>query len=285
MSLVNTSALAASKLFSLQGKTVVLTGASGYLGRTFSRVILENEGRLIALGRSQRILDQARKLQDEFGTDRISAHQIDMYDLDALGRLFETLSASEPTIDVLVNNAHELGLNTGFNTLEGSLENASFDQWHRHFLGGMYWPALAVQKLGPKMKAKGGSIINISTMYALVAPSPALYEGTPSLNPPGYSASKAALLAFTRYVASFWGAHGIRANAILPGPFSNLEDAEGQNSLKEDDPLLKRLKARTCLHRIGHPRELCGALLFLASDASSYVTGHALSVDGGWAIT
>ena len=69
-------------------------------------------------------------------------------------------------------------------------------------------------------------------MYALVAPSPRLYEGTPALNPPGYSAAKAAMLAFTRYAASFWGEHGIRSNAILPGPFSNTEDT-GENSVRE----------------------------------------------------
>lgn len=151
-------------------------------------------------------------------------------------------------------------------------------------LGGVYWPALAVQKLGAKMKEqRSGSIINVSTMYALVAPSPALYEGTQSLNPPGYSAAKAALLAFTRYVASFWECHGIRANAILPGPFSHVED-KGANS-RRDDPFLERLKARTCLGRIGRPSELIGGLLYLASDASSYVTGQALSVDGGWTVT
>ena len=68
-----------------------------------------------------------------------------------------------------------------------------------------------------------GSIVNIATMYASVAPDPRLYEGTPFLNPPGYSAAKGAMVAFTRYVASFWGGDGIRANAILPGPFSNTE--------------------------------------------------------------
>jgi gluconate 5-dehydrogenase len=120
-------------------------------------------------------------------------------------------------------------------------------------------------------------------MYAVVAPSPALYEGTAFINPPGYSASKAALLALTRYTASFWGRHGIRCNAILPGPFSNIEDT-GQNSVKQNDFFLDRLKARTCLGRIGHPDELVGPLLFLASDASSYVTGHALMVEGGWTI-
>jgi gluconate 5-dehydrogenase len=132
------------------------------------------------------------------------------------------------------------------------------------------------------MKQRGrGSIVNISTMYAQVAPDPRLYEGTTFVNPPGYSSAKAGMVAFTRYVASFWGSYGIRANAILPGPFSNTEDA-GPNSVDLADPFLVRLGNKTSLGRRGQPEELAGALLFLASDASSYVTGHALAVDGGW---
>jgi len=135
------------------------------------------------------------------------------------------------------------------------------------------------------MKARGrGNIINISTMYAVVAPHPGLYEGTSFLNPPGYSAAKAAMLALTRYVASFWGPFGIRSNAILPGAFSNTS-GEGTNPVPANDPFLQRLRMRTCLGRTGAPEELAGALLFLASDASSYVTGHALVVDGGWTVT
>ena len=129
---------------------------------------------------------------------------------------------------------------------------------------------------------RSGSIINISTMYAVVAPRPQLYVGTDFINPPGYSASKAALLSFTRYVASFWGMHGVRANAIIPGPFSNTEDIGGANAVKEDDPFLTRLKGFTCLGRVGKPNELVGALLYLASDASSFMTGQSITVDGGW---
>jgi NAD(P)-dependent dehydrogenase (short-subunit alcohol dehydrogenase family) len=121
-------------------------------------------------------------------------------------------------------------------------------------------------------------------MYGLVAPSPRLYEGTEFVNPPGYSAAKAAMLAVTRYLASFWGSYGVRANAIVPGPFSNTED-DGPNAVPANDPFLKRLGERTALGRVGRPAELAGALLFLASDASSYVTGQAVVVDGGWTIT
>jgi NAD(P)-dependent dehydrogenase (short-subunit alcohol dehydrogenase family) len=278
-----TVSLTRDTLFSLEGRTAVLTGASGFLGRTMARTLLANGARVVALGRSERLTSVASGWASEFGQGAVAAHRVDMYDLEALGRVLDRIANEESRIDVLVNNAHELGPATGFNTPAGRLEEATLEHWTRHMTAGAYWPALAVQKLGVRMKDAGaGSIVNIATMYAVVAPSPQLYEGKDALNPPGYSASKAALVAFTRYVASFWGLHGIRANAILPGPFSNTE--EGPNSVR-DEEFLHRLRTRTCVGRVGRPDELAGALLFLASDASSFVTGHALVVDGGWTTT
>lgn len=274
-----------SDLFSLDGKTAVLTGASGFLGRTFAETLLANGARLIGIGRSEKLIQQTESWVERYGRERVETFQVDMYDLPALEAVLRQIRTREEHVDVLINNAHELGPQTGFNVPEGALEHASYDQWMRNLTGGIYWSALTVQVIGEAMRAAhSGSIINISTMYALVAPSPQLYEGTKFINPPGYSASKAALLSFTRYIASFWGASGIRANAILPGPFSNTEDA-GPNAVNENDFFIDRLKARTCLQRIGRPQELAGALLFLASDASSYMTGQALVVDGGWTVT
>lgn len=270
-------------LFSLEGKTAVLTGASGFLGRTFALALLANGARVVALGRSERLKAEAAGWANEFGADKVAVKQVDMYDVAGLDELCKGIAAEEKSIDVLINNAHELGAATGFNVPEGSLENSTFDQWQRNLQGGVYWAVQTTQTLGLKMKQQGrGSIINIATMYASVAPRPQLYEGTASLNPPGYSASKAALVAFTRYTASFWGRDGVRANCISPGPFSNTEDVDGQNAVAEDSPFVQRLKGYTVLNRIGRPVELCGALLFLASDASSYVTGQNFNVDGGW---
>jgi gluconate 5-dehydrogenase len=270
-------------LFSLEGKTAVLTGASGFLGRTFALALLSNGARVVALGRSDRLQQEAVTWANQFGADKISVEQIDMYNRESLDTLCDKIAAEEKSIDILINNAHELGSATGFNVPEGSLENSTFDQWQRNLQGGVYWAVQTTQRLGVRMKQQQrGSIINIATMYATVAPRPQLYEGTPSLNPPGYSASKAALAAFTRYTASFWGRDGVRANCISPGPFSNTEDTAGQNSVTEDSLFVQRLKGYTVLNRIGRPIELCGALLFLASDASTYVTGQNLIVDGGW---
>jgi NAD(P)-dependent dehydrogenase (short-subunit alcohol dehydrogenase family) len=280
---LKSAALERDALFSLEGKTVVLTGASGFLGRTFALALLANGARVVALGRSERLKSEAVGWANAFGADKIAVKQIDMYDREALDVLCREIGAEEKSIDVLINNAHELGAATGFNVPEGSLENSTFDQWQRNLQGGVYWAVQTTQTLGAKMKAAGsGSIINIATMYASVAPRPELYAGTASLNPPGYSASKAALVAFTRYTASFWGRDGVRANCISPGPFSNTEDVDGQNAVAEDSPFVQRLKGYTVMNRIGRPVELCGALVFLASDASSYMTGQDLHIDGGW---
>src|SRR3954447_24931450 len=128
-----------SSLFSLEGKTAVLTGASGFLGRTFAMALLANGARVIALGRSTRLLQEAEKWAGHFGSERIAAHQVDMYDVAALNAVCDRIAAEEKSIDVLINNAHELGAATGFNIPEGSLENATFEQWERNLQGGVYW--------------------------------------------------------------------------------------------------------------------------------------------------
>ena len=111
-----------------------------------------------------------------------------MYEVPGLSETLDRIVDRERSIDVLVNNAHELRPGTGFNVPEGSLEAATLETWMRNLIGGIYWAALTTQKLGARMKQQlAGSIINISTMYALVAPRPQLYQGTEFLNPPEYS--------------------------------------------------------------------------------------------------
>lgn len=275
--------LSSSEVFSVRGKTAIVTGASGFLGRTFVRALLANGARVVALGRSERLIREVETWKAEHGDNSCVGYQLDMFDSGTLASVLRKIVSEERTIDILVNNAHELGPATGFNVPSGSLENSDMQTWMRNLTGGVYWAASTTQVVGKRMQEqRTGSIINISTMYALVAPRPQLYADTQFVNPPAYSASKAALLSFTRYVASFWGSYGIRANAILPGPFSNTEDIGGPNSVDMESPFLQRLKAYTCLGRIGRPNELVGALLFLASDASSFMTGQSVVVDGGW---
>ena len=255
----------------------LITGANKGLGAAIAKEALDRGYKVVATARNP---ESAAKILVNFPNLLIA--KLDITNDEQVQSAVKTALDQFGRIDVLVNNAHELAPSSGFNTPAGSLEQATMDVWMRNLTAGVCWPALTVQKIGAGMKDRGrGSIINISTMYAVVAPRPALYEGTTFLNPPAYSASKAAMIAFTRYVASFWGSYGIRANAILPGPFSNTEDA-GLNSVQAGDPFIEKLKANTCLGRIGRAGELAGALLFLASEASSYVTGQSIVVDGGW---
>jgi gluconate 5-dehydrogenase len=134
---------------------------------------------------------------------------------------------------------------------------------------------LAAHAMVPNGK---GAIVNIASMYGLVSPQPNVYQSTPEFHsPPAYGAAKAALIQVTRYAACHLAPAGIRVNAISPGPFPTPAAQEHQEFRRE-------LEARVPLGRIGHPAELVGALVFLLSDASSFVTGHNLIVDGGWTV-
>ena len=167
-----------SSLFSLQGKVALLTGASGFLGRTFAETLLANGAELVAIGRPAKLAKQQQLWSEKYGPERVHCYFVDMYDLEALAKTLDEIAARH-AIDVLINNAHELAPSSGFNTPAGSLEQGTIDVWMRNLTAGVCWPALTVQRIGAGMKERGrGSIINISTMYALVAPRPALYEGT-----------------------------------------------------------------------------------------------------------
>jgi len=271
-------------LFDIAGKRILITGATGYLGRHMARGFLEVGAKVVLLGRSDKLWTQVREHSDQFGEQAVHGFQVDFYDRQKLTGVLEEI-ARKHDIDVLVNNACDLSERTGFNTPAGRLEKSTHDQWQAALESGIYWAALTTKMIGNRFVTKGrGSIINISSMYGAVAPDPRLYEGTSFLNPPGYGVAKAGLVALSRYVASFWGRQGVRCNAVLPGPFPNVE-SQSPNSVDSDDAFLEKVKSKTALNRVGHPRELMGILIYLACDASSYTTGQTIVVDGGWTIT
>ena len=271
-------------LFDLNGKTVLITGAAGFFGRYITKGFLDNGADVVLMSKSDKLIDQVREYKKEYGEDRVSYYQVNFYDLDKLKKNL-LLATKEHDIDILINNAFDISSNTGFNTPAGKFDVSTYNQWRASFECGIYWAVLTTQIISGQYKKKKieGSIINVSSMYGVVSPSPQLYKGTDFFNPPAYSVNKAGLLAFTRYTASFLGKYKIRCNAISPGAFSNTEE-ESYNSVKKDSPFIKRLKDMTVINRIGHPNDLIGALVYLASDASSYVTGHNLIIDGGWTI-
>lgn len=128
----------------------------------------------------------------------------------------------------------------------------------------------------PALKETCGTILNIASMYGIVAPDHRLYDGKKYANPPSYGAAKAGVLQLTRYLSSFLSPHGIRVNAISPGPFPY------ESTQKENPAFIERLAGKNPMNRIGKPFELKGAAALLCSDAASYITGQNISVDGGW---
>jgi len=271
------------EIFGISSRCILITGASGFFGRYISRTFLEVGAKVILLGRSRSLLEQTEKYYREFGKERVFSFQVDFYKRKEFENTIKEI-VRDFDIDILVNNAYDLSEKTGFNTPLGHLEGITYSEWKSAFESGIYWAALTTQVVGKRMIKKGnGSIINISSMYGIVAPDPRLYQDTEFFNPPTYSVNKAGIIALTRYTASFWGRYGIRCNAVLPGPFSNVE-TEGPNSVVPNNPFLEKLKQNTVLNRIGHPNDLRGILIFLACDASSYITGQAIVIDGGWTI-
>lgn len=272
------------ELFNLDGKTVVVTGAAGYFGRYMAETFLEAGCRLVLLSRSSTVMTHCSDYRRRYGNERAEAHVVDFYSRQELDTVCRDVAAGSPP-DAVVNNAFDFSPRTGFNTPEGRLESLGFEQWERAFESGLYWAVRTTQIFGEAMRRKGGgSIVNVASMYGIVSPRPDLYEGTRYFNPPTYTVVKAGLIAFTRYVAAFWGHDGIRCNALLPGAFPNVESAS-DNAVDPANDFLSRLADRTVLKRVGHPRDLRGALLLLASDAGSYITGQGIVVDGGWTVS
>jgi len=270
-------------LFSLENKTAIVTGASGYFGKAFSEYLVEAGAKVILFGRGNKIKELSNSINMKYGDGRSDYYIVDFYNEGEYRRCLKDAVDSNENIDILVNNAYEFSKATGFNDPSGSLEGISKEQWMKSYESGVYWHALATQVVIEKLKRQGsGSIINISSMYAIVSPDPKLYEGVDLLNPPSYGAAKSALIAFTRYTASFYGEYNIRCNALVPGAFPNI-DPDSYNSPKNED-FIKKLSERTVLKRTGTLKDLKGALILLSADASSYITGQTIVVDGGWTI-
>jgi NAD(P)-dependent dehydrogenase (short-subunit alcohol dehydrogenase family) len=256
----------------LQGKTVIITGGAGLLGAAFSAscagagasvVIADRDGE-----RSARVRDQVRK---ETGNRRVVSHPCDITVKGDLEELVRATREEFRTIDGLVNNAYPRTPQYGRKFEEVTYED--FCEHLRLHLGGYF---LATQVVARAMaEERQGSIVNMGSIYGFAAPRFEIYEGTPLTMPVQYAAIKGGVLNLTRYLASYLGPSNIRVNAISPGGiFDNQPEA-----------FVRHYSRRVVLGgRMGHPGDVTGALLFLLSDASRYVTGQNLVVDGGWSL-
>ena len=257
-----------AELFDLRDRIALITGGAGNLGGVFARVLAGAGARVVLLDVNGDALSRRqRELQDQ-GAKDVLAIACDLGDAHAIGAAFERIGRETKRLDVLVNNAG--GRSPKFMS---DLEQLPLEDWDQILRVNLTAPFLCVKAAVPLMRAAGGgSIVNIASIYGVVSPDPRLYEGSAIATPPVYTATKGGLVALTRYVAVYHAKDGIRCNAITPGGVF-----AGQ-----PDGFVERYSARTPLGRMAKADELGGALLYLASDASSYVTGHNLVVDGGW---
>jgi NAD(P)-dependent dehydrogenase (short-subunit alcohol dehydrogenase family) len=245
--------------YRLDGRVAIVTGASSGLGVTFA-VALAEAGADVVLG-ARRVdrLDETRAMVEQTGR-RALVVRADVADPDDCGLLVEETMRAFGRLDILVNNA---GQGRVMPALRESPDD--FRRLIEVNLNGCHWMACAAARV----MRDPGAIVNVSSMIALTT------AGTPQ---PAYSASKAGLLGLTRDLAVEWtGRRGIRVNAVAPGYFAT-EMTESHAAVIEGQ------LARAPIGRVGEPEELAAAVLFLASDASSYVTGQTLVVDGGFTI-
>ncbi|ETT56642.1 SDR family oxidoreductase [Paenibacillus sp. FSL P4-0338] len=257
------------ELFNLQGKAAVVTGGAGYLGRAIAEGLAEAGAAVYLVSSSgQRCKETAEAIARTTGA-ACFGKAMDIRQEASVRQCIQSIAESAGSIDILVNNA-------AFSSA-ASLAAMSEEQWLTGLDGTINGTFRCVKAVLPYMvKQKGGSIINVSSMYGLVSPNPEVYGDSGMNNPANYGAGKAAIGQFTRYIACHFGPQGIRANTVSPGPFPNA-------AVQAADPqFIRQLERKNPLSRIGTPEDLKGVMVFLASAASSYVTGENISVDGGW---
>jgi len=258
--------------FRLDGRDAFLSGATGNLGRLMAEALAGAGAHVVLNGRNGEVLEAfCAELRGR--GHKVSAACFDVTDEAAVVKNVALMGEEYGRLDIIVNNASH-----GHSGTVESTTREDFEQAYRvNVVAAFRITQVALPLLRESAKSTAGaSVVNISSMYGSVSPDPSVYGISGANNPPSYGAAKAALIQWTRYAACHLAPDRIRINCISPGPFP------AARYLQADPGFHDRLKAKVPMGRTGDPRELCGPLLFLASDASSYVTGINLAVDGGW---
>jgi NAD(P)-dependent dehydrogenase (short-subunit alcohol dehydrogenase family) len=266
------------EIFDLSGRVAIVTGGAGLLGYYHCAI-------LAAAGANVALLDleaagpekRAEQLQVEYGTSIVGV-PCDITSETSLELARDAILARFGRIDILINNAANNPKVEDGNTTWSRLENFPMDLWESDLRVGLTGAFLCSRIFGTEMaKQKSGVIVNVASDLAIIAPDQRLYrkEGLPEeeqpVKPVTYSVVKTALIGLTRYLATYWSSAGVRVNAISPGGVFN----------DQPEAFLDRLHELIPMGRMAKPNEYQGAILFLCSDASSYMTGANLVVDGG----
>lgn len=253
--------------FDLEGEVAIVAGGAGLIGTAASEALAEHGATVVVADVAD---DRGPRLVRRLATDG-KYLSVDVTAEDSVTAMVDTVLDEFGRIDTLVNCAYPRNENYG-----QPYEDVGIDDWQENVglhLGSCYLLSHAVSDVMRAQDA-GGSIINFGSIYGVQAPDFSVYAGTEMTSPVEYSAIKGAIVNFTRYLASYLGGEGVRANAISPGGVFD----------EQPSTFVEAYESRTPLGRMADPDDLKGAVVFLASDASAYVTGHNLRVDGGWTI-
>ena len=267
-------------LFDMTGRVAVVTGGAGLLGKEFCRALAEVGAQVVVADLNASAAEAAAAALSAVGPVPAVGIGLDVTQPASVQHMVETILNRFQRLDVLVNSAAldpKFDPNNQLSQQANAFETYPLEAWNQALavnLTGMFLCCQAA--VGPMLAQGKGVIINICSMYGLVGPDQRLYErpgqAQQQVKPAYYSVTKAGVLGMTHYLATYYAGKGIRANALTPGGVFN----------NHDEVFLKNYAARSVLGRMANKDEMNGALVFLASDASSYMTGANLVVDGGW---
>jgi NAD(P)-dependent dehydrogenase (short-subunit alcohol dehydrogenase family) len=262
--------------FELKGKTALVTGAVGILGKKFCMGLAENGANIVVVDLNLELVNQfAMQLEETYNVKTLGI-QCNISDQSEVLEMVRNAVEVMGEINILHNNA--ASKSSDLKAFFAPFEEYSLEQWREVMSVNLDGVFLVAKEVGKQMiqQGTGGSIIQMSSIYGIMAPDHRIYDGSMYMNmqinsPAVYSASKAGVVGLTKYLATYWSQHGIRVNCITPGGVES-----GQNEVFKN-----KYSARIPMGRMAKSDEMVGALLYLASDASSYVTGQNIIIDGG----
>lgn len=265
------------KLFSLKGRKGVITGGLGYLGSKITEGLLDFGAQIVIADyktEDRCIIPQSKEIggggqEGEF-SKTLHILECNLDNTESIKAMFQETEKLVGSIDFLITCAANLGAGV-LNTIE-DMDDA---YWSKGIDGTVGYTFRTIREAIPYLKKSShASIVNFGSLYAVGAPDPRTYYGTPFSSTPNYGAGKAATVELTKYCAAYLAKYGIRSNSISPGSYPHKD-------VQENALFKKRLEEKTMLGRIGYPEDLIGSIVFLVSDASRYITGTNIMVDGG----
>lgn len=258
------------KTFDVSNKVIIITGSAGLLGEQYADGFSQAKANVVLADINYQAAEKlAKNLKIKYKTKPLPI-KFDITDKQSIKDMISKVLRKYGRIDVLINNAVDQG-NTKSRTTH--FEDLNVEDWNRAISVNLTGVFLCCQEVGKVMlKQKNGVIINISSTYGLVAPDQRIYGKSGQNASIFYSATKSGILNMTRYLASYWRNTGIRVNTLTPGGVEKGQDPQ----------FIRNYAEKTMLGRMAKKDEYVGAMIFLASDASSYMTGSNLVIDGGW---